>query len=277
MIRLPTLQERAKIATPNKAGTLLGVSPFSSVRNVMAKVQDTSCDAPDARSVRKYKTIPCKGCGGPVRTSLKKPYCSHECRNKHKLDTFEWKTCGCAACGKQVTKKVYFKYPQNALVCSTECQRVWAGMCGKGVRTDWVARSKKAKLLWKKQHSRLRCAESASLEAVWWNLCYSKQLLSKQLSSQWAMRCASSASGLRQRLVVSTVLKRSKKSRTWQKLCRFTVVKKIDYASMEGWAKKCYSVCKNMKWKRRLRNVRQNIWKPTNKVEVVLRQLGFWE
>ena len=370
MIRLPTFQERAKIATPNKAGTLLGVSPFSSVRNVMAKVQDTSsfieaaraihgdrydysrtdyvgsgkpitiickkhgafvlaeaqshygkkqcgckpcttekrksgevgvplkiiacecgfsgsrhefnirselCHACHAKQREEKYTVKCRGCGTRFPKSLKKPFCSHECRNKHKPVTFELKTCGCAACGKQVTKKVYFKYPQNALVCSTNCQRVWAGMCGKGACADWIARSKKAKLLWKKKHSRLRCTESISSEASWWRLCSSKRLLSKQLANQWGTRCASSASGLQQRLVVSTVLKRSKKNRTWQKLCRFAVVKKIDYASMEGWVKKCYSVCKNMKWKRRLRNVKQNIWKPTNRVEQGLRQLGFWE
>ena len=76
MIRLPTFQERAKIATPNKAVTLLGVSPFSSNRNVMAKVQDTSCEvgcqALQPQSTRKTIVSKCVVCHGDFEQERKK-------------------------------------------------------------------------------------------------------------------------------------------------------------------------------------------------------------
>lgn len=76
MIRLPNFQERAKIATPNKAGTLKGVSPFSSVRNVMAKVQDTSSFIEAARAIHgdryDYSRTDYVGAGKPITIVCRK-------------------------------------------------------------------------------------------------------------------------------------------------------------------------------------------------------------
>ena len=157
MIRLPTSEERAKITTPNEAATSLGVSPISSVRNVMVKVKDTSGIAQDARPSRKYKTKPCKGCGGPVRTSLKKPFCTHECRNKHKPVRGKKTVVSCCVCSKEFVRLVYGD--KEKFCCSLDCQRKWSLVKNRGGGNhtiDWVRRSEKAKLRWKKTQSQIR-------------------------------------------------------------------------------------------------------------------------
>ena len=259
MIRLPTFQERAKIATPNKAGTLLGVSPFSSVRNVMAKVQDTSsfieaaraihgdrydysqtdyvgsgkpitiickkhgafvlaeaqshygkkqcgckpcttekrksgevgvplkiiacecgfsgsrhefnlrselCHACHAKQREEKYTVKCRGCGTRFPTSLKKPYCSNECRLRHKPIQHRKFQGECCVCGKQVVRRVYKN--RKRVCCSLECQRKLALSINKGgPETDWLVRSKKARGKWISASRKVRSC--ASGENKWQN------------------------------------------------------------------------------------------------------------
>jgi hypothetical protein len=105
VIALPNYMLSDKIATPNKAGTLKGVSPISSNRNVMVKVKDTASFIEAARAVHgdKYDysltvysgsqkpiTIICKKCG-PVTLS--------EPGSHYRLE----KKCGCRSCEQEAT------------------------------------------------------------------------------------------------------------------------------------------------------------------------------
>lgn len=105
MIALPNYLLDDKITTPNKAGTLKGVSPISSSRNVMVKVKDTASFIEAAIAVHgdKYDysqtvyvntrspiVIVCKKCG---------PFTLSEPRSHLRLD----KKCGCRACEQEET------------------------------------------------------------------------------------------------------------------------------------------------------------------------------
>jgi hypothetical protein len=351
-----------KITTPNKAGTLKGVSPISSSRNVMVKVKDTASFIEAARAVHgdKYDysltdysgshkpiTIICKKCG-PVTLSepgshyrLEKKCgcrsCEQEATLKRKGSAKKCNQCGvrlkygkkcqckidakkkrieellarsCPVCGNAINSKdprkvtcsvqcgidrlrvsrvtvnccvckkpikKYEKQVKENNCCSIECQREWALITNKGGReTDWLKRSSKAKKLWVKKRRKERL--KVSTHGQWKRMAVSQlESLLRDEPDDWMRRCFSSSTGLEQRLFLSGAKKRRKPIKTFEELCIVTIVAKIDYSSMEEWSRKCYSTQKNMKWKRRLRNVKRHTLKHIEKEEVQVKQRSLWE
>ena len=99
MIALPNYMLSDKIATPNKAGTLKGVSPISSTRNVMVKVKDTASFIEAARAIHgdkyDYSLTVYSGSQKPITIICKKcgPFVLAE------AGTHYWKkACGCRFC-----------------------------------------------------------------------------------------------------------------------------------------------------------------------------------
>lgn len=170
--------------------------------------------------IKVYKTIPCKGCGGPVRTTIKKPYCTHECRKKHNPSPAIQIDCQCVVCDKRIVRKQYKKAEQYC--CSLECQRVWSMDLNKGRSSgngvDWSARSARAKIAWRKKETAKRKAVSSS--AKWWMRC--KNEASKEASKEvgkeldaWVVRCRSASSLLTKRLNPS-IRQPTECDRDWQ-------------------------------------------------------------
>ena len=148
-----------------------------------------------------HKTKPCKGCGGPVRTSLKKPYCSHECRIKNKPSPAIQIDCDCIVCGTRIVRKEYKK--SENYCCSLRCQRVWATQLNRGKSAgngiDWMGRSARAKKEWTNKSRNER--KKTSLGWIWWRRC--KNEASKESVKSvniWLARCTSASSLLSQRL-----------------------------------------------------------------------------
>jgi hypothetical protein len=323
-----------KITTPNKAGTLKGVSPISSSRNVMAKVKDTASFIEAARAVhgdkydysqtvwtkandpisfkcnccgrvitnsgaRKHifgqqsgcgkcyrkptalkqelellKNRKCKICGNKINSiNRHKVTCSADCGRKAVMvDRVE---VNCCSCGKAFEKRVTQIRENNC--CSSECQIEWALKTNQGgPKADWLIRSKNAKSKWIKRRRTERLKKSSYVE---WNRHANRQFkaLLAEKTSEWMQRCISSSSGLSQRLFLSGAKKRRKPIKTFEELCSVAIVARIDYSSMEEWSRKCYSAQKNMKWKRRLRNVKRHTLKPTEREEQPAMQLTLWE
>lgn len=106
MIALPSYLLSSKIATPNKAGTLKGVSPISSTRNVMVKVKDTASFIEAARAVHgdKYDyslTVWTKS-NDPV--SFKCNCCGRVITNSGARKHIYGKQTGCGKCYRKPTQ-----------------------------------------------------------------------------------------------------------------------------------------------------------------------------
>lgn len=227
---------------------------------------------------KSYKTIPCKGCGDPVRTSLKRPYCSAECRIAS-MPPVVHKTVEitCCICGKKAEKRINITEANRKRCCSRACQTQYALITNAWrPEIDWDRRSKAAKKKYKKQQELKR--KHASTDAIWWLHCKLNQQLYGTQDCEWTKRCVTSASGLGRRLDLANAKQlHVKTANSWHVLCETVRITGSAYAVMNEWSKKCYSTCKNMKWKRRLRSVKQNIWKPTKKAELRPRQRTLWE
>lgn len=211
-------------------------------------------------------TVPCKGCENRVSTSLKKPYCSHECRKKHKPIKAIQIDCACTACGARIVRTEYRR--ESSYCCGVDCQRVWAGMCGKGVGVDWLARSNKAKDAYRKQSTKQR--KKTSNAYLWWRKC--KHGFNNQEELElWDKKCVTAAGQLQMRLVLSNSGLKRKLGMSFDDICN-NGVKNSRYGKLDEWEKKCYSACKNMKWKRRLRNAKRNFSTRTEEAEQPLVQ-----
>ena len=173
--------------------------------------------------IKSYKTKPCKGCGGPVRTSLKKPYCSHECRISTKPKAFEMQTRGCVSCGKEVTRKVYFRDPQRVLVCSLECQNQWALIANRGTgcgSPDWVARSRKAKKRYKNEHRAMRLNNEKNWVI---KMCIAATDEKKETNPFWVERKCESASRMLNAMLFkrqSVYTRKQAKQYSWGRFCK---------------------------------------------------------
>lgn len=89
---------------------------------------------------------PCKHCGKPINTLDKRQVkCGLHCSGTKKVVT-------CDVCGKPVEKykSQIGKFRINC--CSDDCQRVWAGKCGK----DWEQASIKARKRWTRERRKQR-------------------------------------------------------------------------------------------------------------------------
>lgn len=210
-------------------------------------------------------------------------HCSQACKEATQASKVKIVTEPCAVCGKVVTRKRYASDTRNvkSCCCSLACQKQWAMVANRGAgnaaNIDWVARSKKAKAKYYKEASRRRYEKSEYRKWLQVIIDRNSGVLNNQ-DNCWNAICANATCTLSQRLTHSKKLK-CKLHKSFADLCRWSIkrVQNRGYDTLKEWEKKCYSTCKNMKWKRRLRNVKKNTLNRTEGVVQQLKQLSIWE
>ena len=210
--------------------------------------------------IKAYKTKPCKGCGGPVRTTLKKPYCSHECRiANRKMKHIE---ASCAACGKLVKRLVQAFRVNKPVVCDSKCQVQWALIANRGpgaFEVNWESRSVKAKNQWKKQSTNTR--KEKSKLASWWRLCGLSENWDSNDGSKWMRRCTSASSMLSQRLNPAIRDEVSINANSWNE-CSKMAMKALTQKTLRmqqcEWTKKSTMISSALSKRRNLRNAKEN-------------------
>ena len=219
-----------------------------------------------------HKTTDCKQCGKSFRKSNKKAFCSYECRRSHndtKPFSRQIRTFICASCGNECTRAV--RRNVTHWMCGRECQLAWTN---RPVQRDWAVASSNAKARWKKESSKER--KNTSTAAQWFRAAESKASDLKQISeSDWQRKCHTASATLGSRLSFIRSEKPRKKHKTWKSLCESKL--NNNYSNMGEWQKKCYSTCKNMKWRRRLLNARKHTSTPIVDAEQQPKQLSIWE
>lgn len=293
MIALPIWCKCVRIATPEAAVTATGVSPISSSRNVMVanhhsrkvftckcgfsgisedfqRPKKILCKPCHKEYLRTKNTHKCKGCDALVKVSLKKHYCSDACRIAYQAKDREARTviASCCVCGAEVVRE----YKRERYCCSDRCQKTWAAKCqhiAASSRIDWIERSKKAKEQYRKKSQSIRRKSNE-----WWTLC-NRKITSIQEVDDWESKCNKAASMLKKRLLIGGEKIKSK-PKTFEELCQIGV-SGSGYSKLDEWSKKCYSTAKNLKWKRRLRNVKGCMLLRIETPEAQLKQRTLWE
>lgn len=227
------------------------------------KAQSSMCKTCHAKQREEKYTIKCKGCDNRVSTSLKKPYCSHECRRRHKPVIVRSVVASCCVCGKEVARKIYGN--QEVFCCSMNCQRKWALIANRGsggsCDIDWGARSKKAKDKWRKQ----RQVDRKKHSLAWAWIKKSKNCCGVFIEKNpWLSRSFSASSMLSQRMNPSE--KRNSKSRKcdWETASKDglrRLVGKTKRSLKCGWNQKVVTIAGTLRRRRDLRNAKSCTWK----------------
>ena len=208
-------------------------------------------------------------------------HCSQACKEETQASRVKVITEPCVMCGKVVTRKRYASDTRNvkSCCCSLACQKQWAMVANRGPgnsnNIDWVKRSKKAKAKYYKNASRKRYEKSE--HRTWIQVISNRKGGLDSQDDDWNTMCKNASQTLSNRLTHSKKLKR-KLHKSFADLCGWSIKRLYDsgYDTLKEWEKKCYSTCKNMKWKRRLRNVKKNTLNHTENAVQQVKQLSIW-
>ena len=233
----------------------------------MVKDDSTQTPAAIAREIR-HKSLrnrPCKACGRPINSLDKRQVkCGLRCPGFRTVVT-------CCVCGKDVER--YSKAARENNCCSLECQREHALENNRGkAKPDWHKRSLRAKEKYRNERRKLRASNSVSRRFF---VIANRGIQEKQEKSDWERKCATAYSMMNRRLALSYI--RNIKQTTFGEVASRFDVTCGRYSRLNTWEKKCYSTAKNMKWKRRLRNVRQLSSLHIEPTKAQERQLMLWE
>lgn len=210
----------------------------------------------------------CKGCERLFKPAHRVKYCSRGCREKHcKTYRVEVSCCTCGA---------VFKKPCNSVrmnnCCSLECQRRWSLERNRGRRKPTRQSLAKIKAQW---HSKKRSERSRhSSGRKFWAIA-SRGVVEERQSSDWERKCRTASVSIGQRLTLGFAKKR--KATTFEQVVARFDVSGGRYSRLNTWEKKCYSTAKNLKSKRRLRNVRRLSSLSTGSTKAQPKQLTLWE
>lgn len=224
------------------------------------KAQSSMCKTCHAKQREEKYTIKCRGCDNRVSTSLKKPYCSNECRLRHKPVQGKKTVVSCCVCKKEVVRRIYGN--QERFCCSLECQRKWSLVEHRGVggfynrEINWAVRSKKAKAKWKKKQRLDRKTKSIS----WSWMVRSKFCLRNLLSkAPWEARCQSASSMLSQRMNPSSRKMLVSLNWNWESKAkdeRKRLKERTKRRSVCGWSHKAITTAGTLRRRRDLRNAK---------------------
>lgn len=224
-----------------------------------------------------HKTSNCRHCGKSFPKVNGKSFCSMECR-KAKNANNPWsktlRTFTCVSCGKECTREV--RNNVRFMMCNRACHMAWVGRPDQHREKDWLAASKKAKTRWMRKNRFERKAKS--IICNWFRLARTKakELSDGGVKSKCETKCATASTTLCYRLNLVKNGHKKIAGKSWESLCK-EGVSSGGYSTMDQWEKKCYSTYKNMKWKRRLRNVKKHTSIPIADAEQQPKQLSIWE
>ena len=232
----------------------------------MVKVKDTRSQAAITRELRHKELLnrPCKQCGKPINSLDKRQVkCGLNCPGFKAISS-------CCVCGKIIER--YARAIRENNCCSLECQRRWSLEKNRGRRKPTRQSLAKIKAQW---HSKNRSERSRhSSGRKFWAIA-SRGVIEERQSSDWERKCRTASVSIGQRLTLGFAKKR--KATTFEQVVARFDVSGGRYSRLNTWEKKCYSTAKNLKSKRRLRNVRRLSSLSTGSTKAQPKQLTLWE